>query len=380
MTIGIDGNEANIARRVGIGEYAFELLQQFKEISNNSSKLKFQIYLKDKPREDMPKPSSNWQYILVKPRKLWTQIGLPLYLFTHFPRPDVFFTPSHYAPRLSPIPTVMSIMDLSYVHFPELFAKRDLFQLKNWTEYSAKRAAKILTISNASKDDILKVYKRSSQDVIVTHLGIKDGVGSKVVDSGMNMEELERKFGITGKYILFVGTLQPRKNIARLIEAFASVKHAVSDVKDLQLVVVGKKGWLYEDILAAPEKYGVADTVKFLDFVTDEDLPSLYKHAEVFVLPSLYEGFGLPVLEAMKHGCPVITSNISSLPEAGGDAAVYVNPEDTKDIAQKIGEVLRDKNLRERMVKKGYEHIKKFSWEKTAKETLEVLEDVVKRS
>ncbi len=174
---------------------------------------------------------------------------------------------------------------------------------------------------------------------------------------------------------MFVGTLQPRKNIERLIEAFAKliIKHP-----NLSLLVVGKKGWLYEGILEAPKKFGIKESVRFIDFVQDQELPSLYKNAKCFVLPSLYEGFGLPVLEAMKYGCPVVTSNVSSLPEAGGDAALYVDPQNVNDIAEKIDKVLSDPKLREEMVKKGHEQVKKFSWEKTARETLRVLEEIAK--
>lgn len=374
MLIGIDANEANVARRVGIGEYAFELLWQFSRYQK--SDIRFQIYLKDPPLSHMPEQTQGWKYVLVKPGTLWTQIGLPLYLYMHLPRPDVFFTPSHYAPRMSPVPTVISIMDLSYIHFPELFAKKDLYQLQNWTKYSAKHATKVFTISQASKNDILHEYQKASEDVIVTYPGIRAG---SYIQRTTNMKELEKKFGIKGNYILFVGTLQPRKNIARLIEAFGLVVQH-KGTKDVELVIVGKKGWLYDDILQAPRKFAVEEKVKFLDFVSDEDLPGLYQHALCYVLPSLYEGFGLPVLEAMQYGTPVITSNVSSLPEAGGDAAVYVDPTNTKDIASKIQTVITDKNLRADMSKKGFEHIKKFSWEKAAKQTLEVLEEVGRRN
>ena len=183
------------------------------------------------------------------------------------------------------------------------------------------------------------------------------------------MEDLNKKFGIKRDYILFVGTLQPRKNIERLVEAFSKLKN-----KELELVIVGKKGWQYEEILAAPSKFGVSERVKFLDFVENKDLPSLYKNALCFVLPSLYEGFGLPVLEAMKFGCPVLTSNVSSLPEAGGDAAIYFDPTSAEDIAKSLQLVINDEGLRKEMIKKGYNQVKKFSWEKTAKETLKVLE------
>ena len=142
MIIGIDGNEANVERKVGIGEYAYELLSELRKVTENreqaTEKIEFHIYVKDTPRAEMPKENAYWKYILVKPKKLWTQIGLPLYLFTHFPRPDVFFSPSHYGPRFSPVPTVISIMDLSYIHYPQLFAKKDLYQLTEWTKYSAR--------------------------------------------------------------------------------------------------------------------------------------------------------------------------------------------------------------------------------------------------
>jgi glycosyltransferase involved in cell wall biosynthesis len=367
MIIGIDGNEANVKNRVGIGEYAFELLKQFEKVRKNG--LKFVVYLKENPLSDMPEESDNLRYKVVGPKKAWTQFALPLNLYLEKNKPDVFFTPSHYSPRFSPVRTAISIMDLSYVHFPGLFNKDDLYQLTNWTRYSAKKASLIFTISNSSKDDIIREYEVDSKRVLVTHLGIKKGLESET--KSLNMKDLQDKFGINKKYILFVGTLQPRKNIAKLIEAFSKIKQ-----KDVDLVIVGKKGWLYEEILAAPGKFEVSDRVRFLDFVSDEDLPSIYRNAECFVLPSLYEGFGLPVLEAMKYGCPVIASNVSSLPEAGGDAALYIDPGDINDVVQKIEKLLTDKKLREEMIEKGYNQIKKFSWEKAAKQTLEALEEL----
>jgi glycosyltransferase involved in cell wall biosynthesis len=279
---------------------------------------------------------------------------------------DVFFSPTHYLPLLTSSPSVIAILDVSYLYFPELFKKKDLYQLKLWGGYSIRKAKKIITISNSSKNDIIKMYGKKAEDVVVAYPGIKmEEVSSKSQDIS--------KFGIEGEFILFVGTLQPRKNLVRLIEAFSKINR-----KDLRLVVIGKKGWNFEEILAAPKKFSIEGKVLFLDYVSDEELPSFYKNALCFVLPSLYEGFGLPVLEAMKYGCPVLTSNISSLPEAGGNAAIYFNPEDVSDIAEKIDKVISDSKLRDEMVKKGYNQIKKFSWEKTARETLKVLEDLAK--
>lgn len=371
MFIGIDGNEANTKNRVGIGAYAYAVISGIAKLSDSETKLR--IYLKNPPLDDLPK-GENISYQIVKPPMLWTQIGLPFKLFSEKEKPDVFFSPSHYAPRLSPVPTVMAVMDLSFLHFKETFAKKDLLQLKNWTAYSVKQAAKVLTISNSSRDDIIKQYRISRDRVVVTYPGIRPipRLTPQVYTANM----LENSYTIKDPYFLFVGTLQPRKNIERLIESF-SMLLTKTDKKDTKLVIVGKKGWLFEDILNAPKKYGVTESVMFLDFVKDEDLPMLYKNAIAYILPSLYEGFGLPVLEAMNHECPVITSNVSSLPEAGGDACLYVDPENTEDIAKKMEMILEDRDLRRSLIAKGKKQVEKFSWDKTAKETLDVLKEVV---
>lgn len=370
MLIGIDGNEANIRKKLGIGEFAYELLIKFHE--TKADDLRFVTYLKGNPLGDFPKESKNWSYKIFGPKKFWTQFALPFNLYAGRPRPDIFFTPTHYSPRFSPMPTVVSVMDLSFIYFPELFKKRDLFQLKNWTLYSVKKAKKIITISSSTKNDIIKEYNVPEEKVVVVYPGIKPAVSLSPQVYPMN--QMKIKYGISGRYVLFVGTLQPRKNISRLIEAFAEVLK--SEKEELQLVVIGKKGWLFEEILHTPSKLHIEDKVKFLDFVPDEDLAIFYKHAACFVLPSLYEGFGLPVLEAMKYGCPVITSKVSSLPEAGGDAAMYVDPESTEDIASKIKRVLGSEKLREEMIAKGKKQVAKFNWEKTAKETLKILKEV----
>ncbi len=370
MIIGIDGNEANVGTKVGIGQYASELLKQFYTLKPKD--IQFRVYLKSEPQEHLPTASDNWQYTVVKPPKFWTQFGLPLHLYTTRNKPDIFFSPTHYAPRFCPVPSVISIMDMSFEYFPELFAKKDLHQLQSWTRYSAKNAAKILTISEASKNDIIKFYGIDKSKITVTYLGVREDLEE---GKTISMDTLNEKYKVNTKYILFVGTLQPRKNIERLIEAYSLLKSKSKDF-EYSLVIIGKKGWLYEPILAAPKKYNVEDSVKFLDFVPDEDMPAFYKNATCYVLPSLYEGFGLPVLEAMKYDCPVITSNVSSLPEAGGEAAVYCDPTNIQDIADKIEKVVSDENLRTEMIQKGKEQRKKFSWEKTAKQTLEALQEV----
>jgi len=380
MQIGINGFEAVVPRfgydkvtglpnRVGSGQYCYELLISLHKIDKENNYI---IYLPQEPSSDMPKESIGWHYEVVKGRTLWTLVALSRKLFFDKEKLDVFFSPTHYSPFLLPIPSAISILDLSYLHFPQLFKKRDLIQLKYWGKHSIDKAKRIFTISQASKDDIINLYKISEEKVVVTYPGIKEV--SSIKHSELNMDKLKEKYNIKGNYILFVGTLQPRKNIARLIEAFAKLN------LDLELVIIGKKGWMWEDILYAPEKFGVKTKVKFLHSVSDDDLPNFYKNAVCFVLPSLYEGFGLPILEAMRYGCPVLTSNISSLPEAGGDAALYCNPEDVNDIAKNLKLLVENQELREKLVEKGNDQVKKFSWEKTARETLKVLQDLGKNS
>ncbi len=374
MKIGINGFEAVIPRfgydksglpnRVGSSEVCFELLSQLSKIDKKN---KYSIFLPVPPTADLPTESENWHYEVIPDSKLWTVVGLGKKLL-YGEKFDVFFSPTHYGPLITRSPEVVSVLDVSYKYFPELFKKKDLAQLSIWGKYSIKKASKIITISNSSKSDIIKEYGVANEKIAVVYLGVKENNKTK-----MKASEVLEKHNIKKPYLLFVGTLQPRKNISRLIEAFSQI---VKGHKNLSLVVVGRRGWQFEEILNSPLKFGVAESVRFLENVNDDELPSFYENAEAFVLPSLYEGFGLPVLEAMKYNCPVATSDISSLPEAGGDAAVYFDPYDTHDMAEKVGKILSNSKLRSEMVKKGHAQVKKFSWEKSAREVLKVLEEV----
>lgn len=374
MKIGINGYEAVVPRfgynkdtglpnRVGSSVYCFELLTNLAKLDKENN---YEIYMPQSPTNDLPKATDKWRYTVLPSRKMWTITSLSLNLLKNRSL-DVFFTPTHYLPIFSPKKSVVSILDVSYIYFPQLFKKKDLIQLKKWTKYSARKSDKILTISESSKSDIIKEYGVSGNKIEVIYPGINT---SLPVNNKLKMEDLEKKFGIKNKYILFVGTLQPRKNIERLIEAYSKIE------TDVSLVIVGRRGWQFEEILNAPEKYNVKDKVLFLENVSDEDLPAIYRNAEFFILPSLYEGFGIPVLEAMSYETPVITSNVSSLPEVGGDAALYVDPNDADDIANKMKKLLGDNNLKKQLIEKGKKQVEKFSWEKSARQTLEVLEGV----
>jgi len=362
MIIGIDGNEANIAKRVGSGQYGFELLKNLQIISKKDI---FFVYLKEKPLPDLPIESKNWQYRVFGPKKFWTQFALPLNLYFQRPRPDVFFTPTHYAPRFCPVPLVMTIFDLSYIHFPQLFRKPDLYQLRNWTAYSVKKTQAILTISQASKNDIVKYYKVDPDKVFVTYPGYDKRLFKPITDQQV-ISQIKKKYGISGEYIFFLGTIQPRKNLIRLIDA-------VEQLEDITLVIAGKKGWLYNDFFEKLKDPKVKDKVILTDYIPDEELPTLFSGARAFVLPSLWEGFGIPVIEAMACSCPVVVSDVSSIPEVVANAGVLVNPNSTENIRKGIERVIKDENFAKNLSQQGLKQAQKFCWEKCAHQTLQIL-------
>lgn len=377
MIIGIDGYEANVARRVGIGQYAYETIRNMYEILSKRSgrTVSVIVYLPFQPLPDMPKETEWWQYRVAGPAKLWTFIGLPMAIRREPKIPDVFYSPTHYIPRFTSVPRVMAVMDLSYLKFPELFKAKDLYQLRHWTAYSVARVKKIFTISESTKNDIIDAYHVPGSTVIVTYPGFTMPTQKSILP----LEDLTRTYHISRNFILSVGTIQPRKNYSRLIEAFAQfIRENKQKYTDLQLIIIGKKGWLYEPILAAPKKFGIADKVKFLDFVPDAELSSFYTHALCFALPSLYEGFGLPVLEAIAYKCPVVVSNVSSIPEIAGKAGIYVDPNSTDSIAKGLLTAVRQRNLIQGRLRvtAGLAQVKKFTWEKAAAQTLKVLEGV----
>lgn len=373
MIIGIDGNEANTENKVGIGQYAFNLLTNLSRISDD----KYIIYLKNKPGPEMPVRTDNWQYKVFGPKFMWTRIGLPLNLFLGSDKPDIFFSPSHYTPGWVNCRTVFSIMDLSFIFFPELFRKKDLYQLTSWTEKSVKKASRIMTISKFSKQSIVKHYNLDPQKVVVTYPGYdKERFNETIINPELS-GKIRKKFGISGDFILFVGTLQPRKNLVRLIEAFEEV---LKQYPSMKLVIIGKKGWLYEKIFERAGKLLSDGKIIFANYVNDNELPYFYHTATCFVLPSLFEGFGIPVLEAMASGCPVVVSNTSSLPEIADGCGLLVNPENYMDIARAILKLCSDRRLKAELIRKGLENSKMFSWEKCTEDTLKVIKEIGKNS
>lgn len=370
MRIWIDGYEANTPQRLGSGQVAFELLKSL-EAANKVDD--FSVLLPERPMADLPKERSGWRYKILKPKFLWTRIALVLELVRSKQVPDVFFSPTHYIPSINKVPRVVVIFDLSFVYFPQMYLKSDLYKLKNWTKYSALKSAKIITISNSAKKDIVKEYEVAASKIVVCYPGYDKSL-FKLVGRDTT-EAVCRKYGISGRYIIYIGTIQPRKNLIKLFEAIARVD-------GLKLVVVGKttgpgrSGWMYEEILSSPEGLGIKDRVIFTGFVESADLPPLLSGAMAYVLLSLYEGFGIPVVEAMAVGVPVITSDVSSLPEVLGNSGLLVNPQSVDQIELAIRSVITDERLRAKLRRLGLEQAKKYSWDKMAGCVLDVLHSV----
>lgn len=364
MIIGVDGNEANVKEKVGVSVYTLKLLEYFQKVS--SSKKQFLIFLKAKPNLDLPPENDFYKYAIIRGDILWSHTFLPLELYKRRilgQNIKMFFSPAHYAPRISPIPTIVTIHDLSYFYYPGEFLKKDLYKLKNWTKYSLEKAKKVIAVSNTTKKDIVKFYNVHEDKIEVVYNGYEKT--SPYLPS-LNKEE---KKGWS-KYILYVGTLQPRKNVDCLIDAYNLFRKQYPEFK---LTIVGKKGWLYEHIFKKVEDLKLKKDVNFKGYVSDDELSNLYKNAFCFILPSLYEGFGIPILEAMSMGCPVISSFTSSLPEVGGEACLYFDPKDPNELTEKIFKLVKNRKLRREMINKGKERLRLFSWQKCAAETLNIL-------
>jgi glycosyltransferase involved in cell wall biosynthesis len=303
--------------------------------------------------------------------RLWTQYRLAFECLIN--PPEILFVPAHTIPviRRPSLKTIVTIHDLG----AEFLAQHHQFPHKlylNWsTKYVAKHATHIIAVSDATKKDLVKQFKVSPKRITVVHEAVNSDI--YYPRKKAEVENVKKEFGLKKPYLLFVGTIQPRKNLIKLIEAFSKLKN-----KNLDLVISGKPGWLFEEIYAAPKKFGVENQVKFLGYVPEEKIPALYSGAEIFVYPSLYEGFGLPILEAMACGCPVLTSNTTSMPEVSGGNALLVNPKKTEEITFGIKQLLKNPIKRQVMAQKGLEWVKNFSWEKTAAETIAVFEKVAK--
>ncbi len=385
MVIGFDGSEALTGKRTGVENYSYQVILNLAKIDRKNHYI---VYLDPRVNKvDESKWPENFQFKVLKYPLMWTQVGLGLQTFKD--KLDILFIPSHTLPliRRPGLKTVVTVHDLGSEYLPQTHQLKQRLYLGLMQKFQLKTATKILAVSLSTRQDLISRIGLEPKKITVIYEGYDQKL-FKRVRTDLLINRLKRFDLVYEKYFLFLGTVQPRKNLERLIQAFA--KYSSGEVSKLlsntvrsshyvsngiKLAIVGKKGWLSDPIYELPKKLGVEDRVRFLGYVGEPDLPILYSGALGLLYPSLFEGFGLPILEAQACGCPVLTSNLSSMPEVVDKSAVLVDPYNINDIVEGIRK-MDNRKRRVELIKAGYENIKRFSWEKCARETLKVLENL----
>jgi glycosyltransferase involved in cell wall biosynthesis len=304
-----------------------------------------------------------------KLKKLWQKSSIEKHEAI-LGNPDIIHSTAYVVPELLNAKLVVTIHDLSFLLFPDLHTEENKRLLMQNLMYVNSRPSAVICDSEQTKLDLIKFFHVPEEQIDVVYLGVGHIFSDPVIEE--NRQKVLEKYKINGlDYLLCVSSIEPRKNFERIINVFSEMIKQ-EKYSNLYLVCAGGAGWKNEKIYELVRKNNVEKRVKFLGFVDERDLPSVYSGARLFLYPSLYEGFGLPVLEAMSSKVPVITSDVSSLPEVAGDAAVMINPYNEKDIFNAVENVLNNENLRKQLITEGTERANLFTWESTAQKTLEV--------
>ena len=362
---GLAGNETYIAN----------LIEALAEIDTVN---RYTLYVTK--REAVERFTDRWPHVTV--RRIWPHtpiVRIPLALSIELRRHPVDLLHVQFtAPPFAPSPVVATIHDLAFEHLPETFNRRSYMQLRLTVRHTTKRAAHLIAPSEFTRDDIIKTYRIAPEKITVTPEAAAPRFSPASAEEILRVRNL---YGIEGEYILAVGSIQPRKNLPRLIRAYSRLFRERTGVNLPKLVLVGRRAWLYHETLsAAREAFGEAEIEKhliFTDYLPETDLPALYSGALSFVYPSIFEGFGLPPLEAMQCGAPVIVGNRSSLPEVVGDAGLLVDPFDETAIFHSLAKMIDDEDLRKHLRAKGLDRARQFSWLETARLTLEAYNKAV---
>lgn len=364
MRIGIDARPLSVPK-TGIGQYLREILKVLSVIDSENEYL---LYSNRPINLDFP-GSDRFHTRIDRGGigTIWLHTRLPRLLRKD--RIALFWGPDYAIPMFPQrMAKVLVIHDLTYRYFPETLPRQIVMHLKYCLPFYVKRADLIITDSYSAKSGIIKELKVSENKIKVVHLA----AGCKE-NNMVNQDGILNKFGIEKPdYILFVGTIEPRKNVEGIIRCYAKLKEKM--INPPRLVIAGGWGWKSENVKRLVTELKLLEKVIFTGYVSDDELAVLYRNAGVLLYPSFYEGFGLPPLEAMSYGIPVICSNTSSLPEVVGDAAIMINPYDIDDMFSALRKVYTDKELRKIYIKKSIQQSKKFSWEKTAQHHLTVFE------
>ena len=354
--IGIDASRSVAAQPTGTELYSRYLIEAL--LDRASAHLSFRLYFNQPPQSAVQNQTSKIR-VLPFPR-LWTHVRLSAEMILH--RPDLLFVPAHVLPIVHPRRSMVTVHDLGYLYFPEAHPPRQRWYLDRSTRWHTTAAAHLLADSAATKHDLINNYHADPDKITVAYPGLDPLV--KRIDDPTEIARVRAKYHIDGDYLLYLGTIQPRKNLQRLMQAFNQLP-----ATNHQLLLAGKPGWYSDELLQHAN-----DHVKFIGYVDAADKNALLSGATSFVFPSLYEGFGFPVLEAMACGVPVLCSNTSSLPEVAGDAAVMVNPLEADDITRGLREITTNTDLRKTLIERGYQQAQTFTWEACANIVLSVFE------
>ena len=365
MKIGFDASRAFTAKKTGTENYSYQILKHLAQIDHKNQ---YYIYLASQ-HDGLRNWPANFKFVPISNHLLWTQIGLAGQIFKD--PVDLLFVPAHTLPiiRRGNIKTTVTVHDLGAQYLPQTHQLKQRLYLNFMTHYQLRSATCIIAVSQATKADLVEKVGIDPRKITVIYEGYNQSLFKPM--PSIKQEKVLAKYNLKpGGYFLFVGTIQPRKNLTRLIQAFADYLKTSS--KHERLVLIGSKGWLSEEIYTLPKQLQLQDKVFFLGYVGDEKLPHFYSGAKAFLFPSLFEGFGLPILEAMACGCPVLTSNISSMPEVADNAAILVDPYSVDSILKGIQDIT-EFQTKDKLIKKGFEQIKKFNWKIAANQTLAVL-------
>lgn len=368
-----------IEQRGGIGRYARELTAALAKMDSTSS---YRLFVAGASLPKLPRPPGDnfeWRPTAVTAKwlaRVWQRARIPLPVETFTGPIDLFHATDFVLPPTLPrARTLVTVHDLTFARAPEAASPPLKAYLDAVVPRSVAAADHILADSKATKADLIDLYGAPEERITVLYSGVHRRF--KRVEDSKELGLIRAKHGLAGiDYILSVGTVQPRKNYSRVIEALSRLRGAR---QDLHYAIAGGSGWLEEEMLRTIDKFGMNDRVHLLGFVADRDLPALYTGARMLVMASLYEGFGLPILEAMACGAPVIASNRSSLPEVAGNAALLVDPNDVDAICNAILRLETDSARRLELVEAGYKQIKKFSWERAAKQLKTIYDQMLAR-
>lgn len=364
MHIGIDAR-LYYYRQAGIGNYVVRLIRALAEIDAEDRFTVFQSW-KDKANF-IARPNFKRQNLLTPCHNKYEQIALPLELSRS--RLDLLHSPDFIPPFRRRCKSVITVHDLAFMIFPE-FVTEESRRYYGQIQRAVESAEGIMADSESTREDMVRLLGIDKERVDVVYLAPEEIF--KPVDDEQTLTDFRNRFGLPSSYILYVGTIEPRKNLITLLKAYAKLLKGTSIAAPRKLVLVGKKGWLYEDTFKLIESLGLSERVLFIDSFNQSDLVLFYGAANMFVIPSLYEGFGFTPLEAMCCGTPVISSRTSSLIEIVGDGGLLFEPEDVDGLADAMYRVLSDFALRTELRQRGFAQAAKFNWRKTAKETLAV--------